>query len=52
MRRTLFNVLALFTALDYFLIRSHDISLLYFFLFAMVFFGPFRVRALVLVRWP
>ena len=27
-------------------------SLLYFFLLAMVFFGPLRVRALVLVRWP
>ena len=56
MRRTLFDVLAL-TALRLitFLaaaLAAIYISLPYFFLFAMVFLGPLRVRALVFVRWP
>ena len=51
MRGTLFNVLALTALLDYlFLVGSHCISLLYFFLLAMVFLGPLRVLALVLER--
>ena len=53
MRGTLLDVLTLAASLDDLLSSSgfsHDISLLYFFLLAMVFLGPLRVRALVLVR--
>ena len=50
MHGALFNYLALTTALDYFLNSLCHLHIPpYFFLFAMVFFGPLRVRALVLV---
>ena len=54
MCRTLFYVLALATALNNLLssFSSHLHIPPYFFLLAMVFLGPLRVRALVLVRWP
>jgi len=53
MHGALFDRLALTTALDNFLYCfSHLHIPPYFFLFAMVFFGPLRVRALVLVLWP
>ena len=54
MCRTCFYVFALATALNNFLssFSSHLHIPPYFFLLAMVFLGPLRVRALVLVRWP
>ena len=54
MRCAFFNVLALTALLDNLLnCLSHlSLSLLYFFLFAMVFAGPLRVLALVFVRCP
>ena len=54
MHLTLFNILALTTALHNFLAfsSSHLHSPPYFFLLATVRFGPLRVRALVLERWP
>ena len=51
MRSTLFHVLPIAAALDNLLSSFCHVlfSLLYFFLFAMVFAGPFLVLALVLV---
>ena len=52
MNGALLNIFALAAALDNFLAVALAIIQFppYFFLFAMVFFGPLRVRALVLVR--
>ncbi len=55
MRGATFNILAFLAAAGYTLARSSFSSSdsstsSYFFLLAMVFFGPLRVRALVLVR--
>ncbi len=56
MYRTLLYVLALATAFPTTFLAAALASHLhippYFFLLAMVFLGPFRVRALVFVRWP